>query len=107
MTYPVDRRTFLNTLTVSAAAAAAAGSATYFAAPRPAHAAFKAKGNVPDKPFKTGHITFLTGPANLLGEPGRNAAVAVVGAGVGRAVERGEEAEGQDDEKQMNEGAAG
>ena len=29
------------------------------------------KGNVPDTPFKTGHITFLTGPANLLGEPGR------------------------------------
>ena len=48
-----------------------AGQATYFAGPRPAHAAFKPKGNIPDKPFKTGHITFLTGPANLLGEPGR------------------------------------
>jgi len=73
MKRPVDRRAFLNNLgvTVGAAAAAAAGSATYFAGSRPAQAAFKAKGNVPDTPFKTGHITFLTGPANLLGEPGR------------------------------------
>jgi hypothetical protein len=70
MTHPVDRRTFLNQLTIGAAAAAA--PATYFAGPRLANAApFKAKGNVPDRPFKTGHITFLTGPANLLGEPGR------------------------------------
>jgi branched-chain amino acid transport system substrate-binding protein len=69
----MDRRTFLNSVgvTMGAAAAASAVSATYFAGPRPAHAAFKAKGNIPDRPFKTGHITFLTGPANLLGEPGR------------------------------------
>ncbi len=70
MKQPVDRRTFLNGLTIGAAAAAA-GSTTYFAGPRPANAAPKVKGNVPDTPFKTGHITFLTGPANLLGEPGR------------------------------------
>src|SRR4030095_7567207 len=38
---------------------------------RPANASPKSKGNVPEPPFKTGHITFLTGPANLLGEPGR------------------------------------
>ena len=66
----VTRRNFLSSVAVGAAAVTA-GQATYFAGPRPAHAAFKAKGNIPDKPFKTGHITFLTGPANLLGEPGR------------------------------------
>ena len=70
MATEVTRRKFLNSVAVGAAAITA-GQATYFAGPRPAHAAFKAKGNIPDKPFKTGHITFLTGPANLLGEPGR------------------------------------
>ena len=70
MVNKVTRRNFLNSVAVRAAAMTA-GQATYFAGPRPAHAAFKAKGNIPDKPFKTGHITFLTGPANLLGEPGR------------------------------------
>jgi branched-chain amino acid transport system substrate-binding protein len=70
MQRPIDRRAFLNSVAVGAAAAAT-GSATYFAGPRPANAAPKVKGNVPDTPFKTGHITFLTGPANLLGEPGR------------------------------------
>jgi branched-chain amino acid transport system substrate-binding protein len=74
MKHSVDRRTFLNGLGVAAGAAAVASavsSGTYFAGPRPAHAAPKVKGNVPDRPYKTGHITFLTGPANLLGEPGR------------------------------------
>ena len=70
MVNDVTRRNFLSSVAVGAAAVTA-GQATYFAGPRPAHAAFKAKGNIPDKPFKTGHITFLTGPANLLGEPGR------------------------------------
>ena len=67
----LTRRNFLNTVGATAAAAATIAPATYFAGPRPAHAQFKPKGNIPDKPFKTGHITFLTGPANLLGEPGR------------------------------------
>lgn len=70
----VSRRTFLNGLSVTigtAGLAAAAGSATYFAGPRAYGAAPKVKGKVTDKPFKTGHITFMTGPANLLGEPGR------------------------------------
>jgi len=72
---PVSRRDFLNGLGATAGAvslAAAAGTTGYFAAPRPAGAAApKVKGNVKDAPYKTGHITFLTGPANLLGEPGR------------------------------------
>jgi branched-chain amino acid transport system substrate-binding protein len=74
-TKPVSRRDFLNGLGAAAGAAglaAAAGSAGYVAGPRTASAATpKVKGKIPDKPFKTGHITFLTGPANLLGEPGR------------------------------------
>jgi len=71
MKNPMDRRTFLNSLGITAGAAVAAGamSGTYLAGPRPAHAAPKVKGTVPDKPYKAGHITFLTGPANLLGEP--------------------------------------
>ena len=73
MKIPMDRRTFLNTLGVTAGAAVAASamSGTYYAGPRPAHAQPKFKGNIPDRPYKTGHITFLTGAANLLGEPGR------------------------------------
>ena len=27
------------------------------------------KGNIPDTPFKIGHMTFFTGPAAVLGEP--------------------------------------
>ncbi|MGQ0674828.1 MAG: ABC transporter substrate-binding protein [Rhodospirillales bacterium] len=71
---PVSRRDFLNGLgaTVGAAGlAAAAGTGTYFAGPRAASAAPKVKGTVKDTPYKTGHITFLTGPANGLGEAGR------------------------------------
>ncbi len=70
----VSRRDFLNGLGVTVGAAglvSAAGTATYFAGPRPADAAPKVKGNISDKPFKAGHITFQTGPAATLGEPGR------------------------------------
>src|SRR5262245_46009586 len=70
----MDRRTFLNGLGVSAGAAVAASamSGTYFAGPRPANAAApKVKGTVPDRPYKTGHMTLITGAGNLLGEPGR------------------------------------
>src|SRR5918996_124827 len=70
----VTRRKFLNGLSVTVGAAgvaSAAGAATYFAGPRLGRAAPAFKGDIPDTPYKTGHITFLTGPANLLGEPGR------------------------------------
>ena len=65
----VTRRDFLKQLgvTVGAAGLGAAGSG-YLAAP--ARAAMKPKGNVPSTPIKAGHITFLTGPAELLGGPG-------------------------------------
>ncbi|MFB3149141.1 MAG: ABC transporter substrate-binding protein [Alphaproteobacteria bacterium] len=70
----VKRRDFLSGLGITVGAAglvSAAGTATYFAGPRPAHAVPKVKGNIPNKPFKAGHITFQTGPAATLGEPGR------------------------------------
>ncbi len=69
----VSRREFLNGLSVTVGAvgvASAVGAATYYAGPRPASAAVMPKGNIPDKPFKAGHITFQTGPAAILGEPG-------------------------------------
>ena len=47
------------------------GAAAYAAGPRTANAAAKPRGNIPDKPIKVGHITFLTGPAELLGGPGQ------------------------------------
>jgi branched-chain amino acid transport system substrate-binding protein len=71
----LGRRNFLKQLgvTVGAAGLGAAGLGTtgYFAGPRSAHAAMmKPKGNIPSTPIKAGHITFLTGPAELLGGPG-------------------------------------
>ena len=65
----VTRRKFLNGLTVTVGAAGlatATGAATYFAAPRLGRAQPAFKGDIPDTPYKTGHITYLTGPANLV-----------------------------------------
>src|SRR6188474_2854616 len=67
MKRPLDRRTFLNNLgvTMGAAAAATAGPSIIpaFAQSSPP------KGNIPSTPLKMGHMTFLTGPAAVLGEP--------------------------------------
>jgi branched-chain amino acid transport system substrate-binding protein len=64
----VDRRSFLSSLGVTAGAAlATAGGAIPVVGV--AHAQDKPKGNIPDKPFKIGHMTFFTGPAAVLGEP--------------------------------------
>src|SRR3982074_2428307 len=67
MKLPVDRRTFLNSLGVSmgAAAAAPAGASIIPAAAQTT----PPKGKIPDTPLKFGHMTFLTGPAAVLGEP--------------------------------------
>jgi len=63
----VNRRDFLTTLGVSVGASLAAlpglpsvGVAQAQTAP---------KGNIPDTPYKIGHMTFFTGPAAVLGEP--------------------------------------
>src|SRR5437773_6010743 len=55
-----ERRGFLKQFgaTLGAAGLGAAGVGT-------AHAAAKPKGNIPDRPVKVGHTTFLTGPAEL------------------------------------------
>src|SRR2546425_6220507 len=64
----VNRRSFLNSLGVSVGAAlATAGGAIPVVGV--AHEQDKPKGNIPDKPFKIGHMTFFTGPAAVLGEP--------------------------------------
>src|SRR5881396_3418616 len=67
----VDRRKFLGALGVTVGGGGLAG-AGLVAGPKLVKAAVEPpKGKIPDTPYKTGHITFLTGPANLLGEPGR------------------------------------
>jgi branched-chain amino acid transport system substrate-binding protein len=53
-------------VTVGGAGLAAAGVAS---APQIVRAADAPKGNIPTKPFKVGHMTFLSGPAAVLGEP--------------------------------------
>ena len=65
---PVTRRDLLAKLGVTAAATFGA-SAAGFGVAGIAHAQDKAKGNIPDKPFRIGHMTFFTGPGAVLGEP--------------------------------------
>src|SRR5437867_6430171 len=69
MAEQVTRRDVLTRLGVTIGAAAA--SAGSLVTPRPAEAQpkFVPKGNIPDTPYKTGHLTFFTGPAAVLGEP--------------------------------------
>src|SRR6266852_1693895 len=68
MSGEVNRRDFLSTLGVSVGAAlASAGAALPVVGV--AHAQDKPKGNIPDKPYKIGHMTFFTGPGAVLGEP--------------------------------------
>src|SRR3970282_2607559 len=61
-----ERRGFLKQFggTLGAGGLGAAGVGT-------ASAAVKPKGTIPDKRVKVGHITFLTGAAELLGGPGQ------------------------------------
>src|SRR5437763_11172142 len=65
----VSRRGFLSRLGVGMAAALGAASGGVLPVDPLAHAQDKPKGNIPDKPFKIGHMTFFTGPAAVLGEP--------------------------------------
>ena len=62
----VSRRDFMNRLGVTIGAVGA--SAGGLVLPTPAHAQTPPKGTIPDKPYKTGHMTFFTGPAAVLGE---------------------------------------
>src|SRR5881409_3690225 len=65
-----NRRDFVKSLGVTVGSALA-GSAAAVLGPREARAqgAPAPKGNIPDKPYKVGHMTFFTGPAAVLGEP--------------------------------------
>lgn len=67
MDQEVSRREFLNRLGVTVGGAAL-GAAGYVASPAQADAAQPPKGTIPDTPYKTGHMTFFTGPAAVLGE---------------------------------------
>src|SRR5262249_61448356 len=64
----VDRRSFLGSLGVSVGAAFATAGGT-IPMVGIAHAQDKPKGNIPDKPFKIGQMTFLPGPAGLRAAP--------------------------------------
>src|SRR6516165_12537707 len=63
-----SRRDFLNKLGVTAGAAWLVGAGAV-AGPPILRAAEAPKGKIPDTPYKTGHLTFLSGPGAVLGEP--------------------------------------
>jgi len=65
----VDRRDFLKTLGVSVGTALTGAAGAALPAVGVAQAQTKPKGNIPDTPFKIGHMTFFTGAAAVLGEP--------------------------------------
>src|SRR5271169_5987237 len=65
----VNRRNFLGTLSVTVGGTGL-GGASLMAEPQLVKAATEPpKGKIPDTPFKTGHMTFFTSPAAVLGEP--------------------------------------
>src|SRR2546421_634948 len=64
----VNRRDFLAGLGVGMGAALTAVPGI-LPAVGIAHAQSTPKGNIPDTPYKIGHMTFFTGPAAVLGEP--------------------------------------
>src|SRR5215475_10471165 len=65
----IDRRKFLGALGVTVGGTGLAG-AGLVAGPQLVKAATEPpKGKIPDTPYKTGHMTFFTGPAAVLGEP--------------------------------------
>ncbi|HEV8457454.1 MAG TPA: ABC transporter substrate-binding protein, partial [Methylomirabilota bacterium] len=68
MAQEVSRRDFLARLgvTVSAAAAGATAGAVPLLGGK---AEAQPKGNIPDTPYRIGHMTYFTGAAAVLGEP--------------------------------------
>src|SRR5215467_2324093 len=64
-----SRRGFLNSLGVAVGAAGLAGAGVTGGAEILKAAEEPAKGRIPDKPYRTGHMTFLTGAGAILGEP--------------------------------------
>jgi branched-chain amino acid transport system substrate-binding protein len=68
-TSTVSRRAFLNTLGVTVGGAGLAGAGLVGGSQMLNAAQEPAKGKIPDTPFKTGHMTFQTGPAAVIGLP--------------------------------------
>ena len=70
MAAEVSRRDFLSRLGVTVGAAATAAAAPLVGGPTLiGRAEAQPKGNIPDTPFKVGHMTFFSGPGAVLGEP--------------------------------------
>src|SRR5947208_14291982 len=65
----VSRRAFLNSMGVTVGGAGLAGAGLVGGAQVLKAAQEPAKGQIPDTPFKIGHMTFLTSAAAVLGEP--------------------------------------
>jgi branched-chain amino acid transport system substrate-binding protein len=65
----MDRRGFLGALGVSVGAGGAVGAGLVAGQKIAANAAEPPKGKIPDTPYRTGHMTFLTSAAAVLGEP--------------------------------------
>ena len=66
----VSRRDFLSQLGVTVGAAATAATVPLVGGPTlVGRAEAQPKGNIPDTPYKIGHMTFFTGAAAVLGEP--------------------------------------
>jgi branched-chain amino acid transport system substrate-binding protein len=64
-----SRRTFLQALGATIGATSLASQASAFFGPTEARAQQPARGRIPDRPYKIGHMTFFTGAAAVLGEP--------------------------------------
>ena len=65
----VNRRDMLSALGVTVGGAGLAGAGVVAGSKMVRADAEPAKGKIPGTPFKTGHMTFVTGPAAVLGEP--------------------------------------
>src|SRR5499425_1410256 len=65
----VDRRKFLGALGVTVGGTGLAGAGLVAGPQLVKAAAEPPKGKIPDTPYRTGHMTFFTSPAAVLGEP--------------------------------------
>ncbi len=65
----IKRRDFLTALGVTVGGSALGSGGGFLGGATPAHAQEPARGRIPDRPYKIGHMTFFTGPAAVLGEP--------------------------------------
>src|ERR1700739_4528664 len=65
----VNRRAFLNTLGMTVGGTGLIGAGLVGGSQLLKAAQDPAKGRLPDTPFRTGHMTFLTGAGAVLGEP--------------------------------------